>query len=91
MSAETVMPQNVRVNKCCTLWKDKMCKSMTNRHAFVGNTATCQHTVDTVSSALVLFFYGTIILTLQLDLSFTKEVCHFVVVAFKPQYLTKGL
>lgn len=56
MSAETVMLQNVRVNKCCTLWKDKMCKSMNNRDAFVGNTATRPHTVDTVSSALVLFF-----------------------------------
>lgn len=64
---------------------------MNNRHVFVGNTATCQHTVDTVSSAFVLFFHGTIILTFQLDLSFTKEVCHCVVVVLKPQYLTKGL
>lgn len=64
---------------------------MNNRDAFVGNAAICQHTVDTVSSALVLFFHGTIILTLKLDLSFTKEVCHCVVVALKPQYFTKGL
>lgn len=37
------------------------------------------------------FFHEAIILTLQLDLSFTKEVCHCVVVALKPQHLSKGL
>lgn len=37
---------------------------MNNRDAFVGNTAAYQHTVDTVSSALVVFLNGTIILTL---------------------------
>lgn len=64
---------------------------MNNSGAFLGNTATCQNTVDIVSSGLVLFFHGIIILTLQLDLSFTKEVCHCVVAALKPQYFTKGL
>lgn len=65
---------------------------MNIRNDFVGNTATSRYTVDFVSSMFGVFFlHRAIILTLQLDLSFTKEVCHCVVVALKPQYLSKDL
>lgn len=56
MSAETLMPQNARVNKCCMLWRDKKFKSvMNNRNDFAGNTATSRNTVDIVSSMPYFF------------------------------------